>query len=480
MLIEIHMIQNHSPSNLNRDDLGAPKTSIFGGVPRARISSQCIKRSIRNPGNPDDVHNRKPGIFFEAMGEYLGRRTKFFPDLVGKELESSGIPDTEWERIIKACTNIAKKEENKSGESAEELELDDRPRLPQLVFLERSEAKEFVTKLADMRQSANWKSSYKKWIDGELKDKALASYLRELSQAYQRRSVDIALFGRMTTSDAFQDVEAAMQAAHAISTHAIVNEVDYFTAVDDLGKAGGGAGHVDEAMFNSACFYKYFCLDWDQLLYNLGPEPQKPKDKDDDSQEMKRWREAHQTWTEEVKPRANQLAAATLGHFIRSAALTSPSGKQNSFASHCEPCGILVEIKKNGKVATSYANAFAEPVERIGKPDDDAADEKSWEGRSVACLADHVHSIRKAYGIESSLHWYSPKLWRYPLQYWERTEDGKKKEAKHVTDERYEVLCGEHKGDNKPTGLIAAVVEEVSGFKWDEVCDVGKASAEEV
>ena len=47
MLIEIHAIQNHSPANLNRDDLGAPKTCYFGGVMRSRISSQCIKRSIR-------------------------------------------------------------------------------------------------------------------------------------------------------------------------------------------------------------------------------------------------------------------------------------------------------------------------------------------------------------------------------------------------------------------------------------------------
>ena len=71
MLIEIHMIQNHSPSNLNRDDLGAPKTCIFGDVTRARISSQCLKRSIRNPGNPENVHNRGPGIFAEAMKQHL-------------------------------------------------------------------------------------------------------------------------------------------------------------------------------------------------------------------------------------------------------------------------------------------------------------------------------------------------------------------------------------------------------------------------
>jgi CRISPR system Cascade subunit CasC len=259
----------------------------------------------------------------------------------------------------------------------------------------------------------------------------------------------------MTTSDAFQDVEAAMQVAHAISTHATVNEVDYFTAVDDLGRAGGGAGHVNEAMFNSACFYKYFSLDWDQLVHNLaGPEPDQKGDE-----------ERHRKWKDEVEPEAERLAAATLGHFLRAAALTTPSGKQNSFAANNEACGVLVEIKKTTKTPTSYANAFAEPVERIGKPDDDAPDEKSIEGRSVACLADHVQALRKAYGVDSTLLWYSPKLWRFPLQYWERSEDGKKKTTtKPLTGQRFDAL----------NGLVEAVVKEACQLEWAQVCNAGR------
>ena len=254
-----------------------------------------------------------------------------------------------------------------------------------------------------------------------------------------------------------------MQVAHAISTNQVVNETDYFTAVDDLGKTGGGAGHVDEAMYNSACFYKYFSLDWDQLVRNLaGQEPDKKKDA-----------EAHKNWEEKLKPDAAKLAAAALGHFIRAAALTTPSGKQNSFASHCDPCGILVEIKDK-KTPTSYANAFAEPVTRVGKPDDDTADEHSVEGRSVACLADHVQAVRHAYGVDSTLLWYSPKLWRFPFQYWERSEDGKKKEdennkrlpAKLVTDRRFSVL----------DELVEASLEPL-GFHWSEVKDLGAKEA---
>lgn len=107
MLIEIHMIQNHSPSNLNRDDLGAPKTCLFGGVTRARISSQCLKRSIRNPGNPEDVHNRGKSLFAEAMGEHIGLRTKLFPWLVEQELKASTIPSEDHARIVMAAQRIA-------------------------------------------------------------------------------------------------------------------------------------------------------------------------------------------------------------------------------------------------------------------------------------------------------------------------------------------------------------------------------------
>jgi len=564
MLIEVHIIQNHSPANLNRDDLGAPKSCMFGGVPRARISSQCLKRSIRNPGNPDDIHNRGPGIFAKAMAGHIGTKTKFFPWLVEQELKNSQIPEDEHQRIEQAAQRIAVSKEKEEKKASIGAKADPRPKTAQLIHLGPRHAHFFVAKLAEFREQrkdcyeyflnpvvgfqemvrdhlegsgldekAQKKIAKNCWViakcrmpqllkapegeepeaepemcdgqpgpdhaklvverlselfhsdpkrfkeltnkatsdettrikeDAPEKPKGIDDFVKALNAPTHCDAVDIALFGRMTTSEAFEDVEAAMQVAHAISTHAVVNEVDYFTAVDDLGKAGGGAGHVDEAQFNSACFYKYFCLDWDQLLLNLaGPEP--------DASDA----DAHKRWINEMKPNAERLAAAALGHFIRAAARSTPSGKQNSFASFCEPCGILVEIKKNGKVPTNYANAFAEPVERIGKPENDAPDEQSWEGRSVACLADHVRSIREAYQIDSILLWHSPKLWRFPLRYWERAEDGKKTTPYLVTEHRFEVLGGDQ---GKSPGLVETVVKEASGLEWDEVCDAGRKEVE--
>jgi CRISPR system Cascade subunit CasC len=372
MLIEIHMIQNHSPANLNRDDLGAPKTCVFGGVTRARISSQCLKRSIRRSAQ-----------FQTVLEKEGGKRTRRLITQLAETASGPADPPQELTDLIAKAFEKGGVKRDPTAEDANATNI--------LMFVPKSA----IDNMAAAAKDA-WE---KKKRDPDGLAERLAGILGHFAAV-----PDIALCGRMTELDRaglFARLnlhgEAALSAAHAISTHAVVNEVDYFTAVDDLGK-GTGAGHVNEAMYNSACFYKYFCLDWDQLVSNLTSP------------------DADTT----AKKNAARLAAATLGHFIRAAAQSTPSGKQNSFASNCEPCGILVEIKKEAKTPTSYANAFADPVERIGKPDDDAPDEKSIEGRSVACLADHVQSVRKAYGIDSKLFWYSPKLWRFPLQYWER------------------------------------------------------------
>jgi len=570
MLIEIHMIQNHSPSNLNRDDLGAPKTCVFGGVTRARISSQCIKRSIRNPGNPDDFHNREPGMFAVAMGEHMGTKTRVFPWLVGEELKKTAIPVDEHSRIVLAAQRIGASKENEEKKASAGANADPRPKTAQLIHLGPQHAKLFVQKLVELKGTEtacykyflNPKVGFEELVANELEDsgleekiqtkivksswliakcrmadllkvpegetpeiepalvngqpgeehaelvaaklyefasgdekrfkeltknpstdekqqvkddapdkpKGMEKFVAALKESHRRDAADIALFGRMTTSDAFENVEAAMQVAHAISTHAAVNDVDFGTAIDDKARVIG-AGHLREDQFTAACFYKYFSLDWKQLVCNLtGPEP---ADKDEKAK-----------WFGEVKPAMEKLAAAALGHFIRAAALTTPSGKQNSFAANNEPCGILVEIK-DANVPTSYANAFAEPVERNGKWTGDAADESSLEGRSVACLADQVQSMLKAYGIDSTLYWYSPKLWRFPLQYWERAKNGKKQtekdghplDAKPITKNTYDVL----------DELTAAVVNEVckqgkvvgndgENLTWADVRNAGKGS----
>lgn len=337
MLIEIHMIQNHSPSNLNRDDLGAPKTCIFGGVTRARISSQCLKRSIR----------RSPE-FAAALERDGGVRTRRLIGEIAKAAAGNGNAPSEAHlksiRQVFQDGGVGMKNEDTSDI---------------LFFLPQSAIGAMGAAVRD--------------ANGDL-----GARFAEIIGSFVK-TPDIALCGRMTEFGAkgpFQDlkgmftVEAALSAAHAISTHAVINEVDYFTAADDIPGLDAGAGLVGEAVFNSACFYKHFCIDWNQLLKNLGGDV--------------------------------ELAATTVRCFLEGAAKANPSGKQHAYAAFNCPDGILVEVKTTSATPVSYANAFADPVPPHSQ--------RGLIGESIARLGQYVHDIANGYGIEAERSWYSPSL----------------------------------------------------------------------
>ena len=92
MFLELHIIQNFAPSNLNRDDTGSPKTADFGGFRRARISSQSIKRSVRT--------EFKSGLLPD---EYVAVRSKRFRDQLVNNLVSAGSPEDESQNIVSAA-----------------------------------------------------------------------------------------------------------------------------------------------------------------------------------------------------------------------------------------------------------------------------------------------------------------------------------------------------------------------------------------
>ena len=338
MLIEIHMIQNHSPANLNRDDLGAPKTCIFGGVTRARISSQCLKRSIR----------RSPE-FAAALEKDGGVRTRRLIELIAKAAAGEGKEPDEKNREA-----IRKVFENggvplKKDEDTFEI----------LFFLPQSA----VNEMGKAVRTGN----------GDL-GKNFAEIIGKFVN-----TPDIALCGRMTEFDAkgvFADlkgkftVEAALSAAHAISTQAVVNEVDYFTAADDAPGQDAGAAHVNEAMFNSACFYKHFVIDFEQLRKNLANDA--------------------------------DLACKTVRSFLVAAAKAHPSGKQHAFAAFNPPDGVLVEVKTKWATPVSFANAFADPVPEKS--------ERGLIGESIARLGQYAHDLVVGYGIEAERFWFSPNL----------------------------------------------------------------------
>ncbi|MGM0439660.1 MAG: type I-E CRISPR-associated protein Cas7/Cse4/CasC [Chlamydiota bacterium] len=227
--IEFHILQSFPVTCLNRDDVGAPKTAIVGGVPRARVSSQSWKRPVR--------------LTMQEYGVKLGMRTKYVKEVIGDACLKLGADE---ERAL-AC-----------GEKIASFLTKDT-----LLFFSEREAQAF----ADYALSNDFD-------DQKLKDKEIHKVSKKaLNPAVE--GVDIALFGRMVAQSSSLNVEAACSFAHAISTHKVANEVEFFTAVDDDPldcSEDAGSAHMGSIEFNSATYYRYISLDLGQLYENLHGE----------------------------------------------------------------------------------------------------------------------------------------------------------------------------------------------------------------
>lgn len=338
MLYEIHMLKNYPPTNLNRDDTGAPKTCLYGGVMRGRVSSQCLKRSWRT----------SPSFRAEIGDENLGIRTRKLPVLVAEKLVAMGVSQEFADAIQPRLTGIGNKEgkETKDGNAT-----------AQVIFY----AKEDITAVAETVKELLDKCKSVKDVQ-KLKAKDIQA---AVSGADVRPvTLDIALFGRMVTSDAFRDVEASMQVAHAISTNKVSVESDYFTAMDDMLSGSSmdelGAAMIGDVDFNSSCYYVYASVDTGALAENL-----------------------------KYADNADEIVRKAIPALLRAMAFTDPSGKQNSFAGHVLPSVVMVECKEK-KIPTSMVNAFVEPVGKGG----------DLVKRSAEKLADEVDMTARNFGLE--------------------------------------------------------------------------------
>lgn len=227
--IEFHILQSFPVTCLNRDDVGAPKTAVVGGVTRARVSSQCWKRQVR--------------LALHDFGVKLATRTKQAQSLFTAACKVAGAGDD----AATAC----------GAKMAEALSDDT------LLFISGSEA----TAFAEYAKAQGFAAD-------KLKDKDLAKVAKKsINPAVD--ALDIALFGRMVAKATDMNVEAAASFAHAISTHRVSNEVEFFTALDDLQEEPGSA-HMGSLEFNSATYYRYVSLDLGQLAQTLGSDDLKP------------------------------------------------------------------------------------------------------------------------------------------------------------------------------------------------------------
>ncbi|MEV4288898.1 type I-E CRISPR-associated protein Cas7/Cse4/CasC [Nonomuraea bangladeshensis] len=332
MIIELHLLQSFPVSNLNRDDVGQPKTATFGGYVRGRISSQSLKRAARLLFNEYGLDSSEVGV-----------RTKRLLDSV-----VDGLVEEGHDRAQARGVAIAALQQLGFG-------LDPSRGLTQYLLYVGQQSIEHLTSYCQERWHSleTFAAAKTETQQAKIKpDKAALAEARRILDA--GRVADIALFGRMIADNKDLNVDAASQVAHAISTHVVAAEFDFYTAVDDLKPdAESGADMLGTIDFNSACYYRYANVDLTQLTRNL-------KGDIDLVQRTAR------AWT---------LA------FINAV----PSGKQNSMAARTMPDTLLGVVRDRG--AWNLANAFLKPV--VG---DDI-----MEG-STKRLIEHFGKLRGFYG----------------------------------------------------------------------------------
>jgi CRISPR system Cascade subunit CasC len=280
-IIDIHILQTVPPSNLNRDDTGSPKTAVYGGVRRSRVSSQAWKRATR--------------VAFNAgldRGD-LGVRTRRIVELLADEItaRASELADRAEELAIATFKEV--------GIDTKPPKKDATAEASYLVFLSRHQ----IVALAEAAIEAAGTDDVAKALK-HVNVKALAD---------RSHSIDIALFGRMVAEQTDLNVDAAAQVAHAISVHPVETEFDYFTAVDDfLDDDETGAGMIGTVEFNSATLYRYATLDVDRLNDNLGD------------------------------PAATRRAVEA---FVQAFVRSMPTGKQTTFANRTLPEAVVVLVR---------------------------------------------------------------------------------------------------------------------------------------
>ena len=287
LYLDIHAIQSVPPSNINRDDTGSPKTAQYGGATRARVSSQCWKKAMRD--------------YFLSHGDAgkVGVRTK---DIVTYVAEKIREKDTM--KSVDEAMEMADKVINLAGVSTKDHKA------KALFFLGNKQAEELA--MAALRN---------------VQDKNEIKMILKENPA-----IDVALFGRMVADEPTLNEDASCQVAHAISTHAVSGEYDYFTAIDDLSpEDNAGAGMIGTIEYNSSTLYRYADIAVHELYHQLGNK------------------EA-------------AISAVTL--FIEAFIKSMPTGKVNTFANQTLPQGIIVTLRSDRPV--NLVSAFEEPVQAKG------------------------------------------------------------------------------------------------------------------
>lgn len=326
--LQLHLLTAYPPSNLNRDDTGRPKTAIFGGEPRLRVSSQSLKRAWRTST-----------VFAERLGERVGKRTQRLGEDVYAHLTKGGMAHEQALQTAKGIAGVF-------GKPADDVE--GKPAyIRQLAFVSPEERQRALA-LADRALAGEQIAPDEKSLLGSTDGAA-----------------DIAMFGRMLADSPAFNREAAVQVAHALTTHKATVEDDYYVAVDDLKNPAEhedvGTSFIGVQEYGAGLFYLYACVDCDLLQRNLGGDA--------------------------------ELARDALEALVTCAATVSPRGKQASFASRARASFVMVE--RGPQQPRTLAAAFLKPVHPAEGSDGSRGDV----GRiSVDRLLGFRDNLDRAYG----------------------------------------------------------------------------------
>ncbi|NCJ05359.1 type I-E CRISPR-associated protein Cas7/Cse4/CasC [Synechococcales cyanobacterium C] len=303
MQLELHLIQSFPPANLNRDENGMPKSTVFGGRPRARISSQCQKRAVR-------LYYQQ---YSDVSADQFANRSRSWLSELKTLLTQAEIPEERAESAAKLALKFLGAEEDpkKPGKTKT------------ILFLGQTELAAIANILVN-----NW-ADIEPSLTGDKHELP-----KEITKAIQKALVetgkpgDVALFGRMMASLPTVNVDAAVQMAHAISVNTLQQEFDFFTAVDDLGGDDEtGADHMGETGYNSSTYYRFATLDTEQLAQNLG---------------------------------STEHLDAVIKAFADAFVQAIPSGHQNGFAAHTRPAAVMAVVRQGQPV--SLVDAFEDPI----------------------------------------------------------------------------------------------------------------------
>lgn len=361
-LIEIHTLKNMTASSLNRDDSGRPKSTYFADTKRGRISSQSLKYAIRHIENP----------FTSEIFKERGTRTRAIHEYVLDCNELRNLSEDAYKIVYTVLNKLGtgdekvKKEKEKDKETA--FKIDESAGTEQIMYYSQEDIAELQKIVIESLKEVGTELVGKKFK---------TAFSKNLEKAYKTADVrpitrDIAIFGRMASTDFMANVESSVSFAHSITTHRLYEDSDYFTAVDDFADVKGAA-IIKESDFNASLFYGYANIDVCQLEENF------------------KHAESPESEVQEV-----------LKPLLKSMILTNPKGKQNSFASHVLPSAVYVELKSK-KIPVNYVNAYRTPVSSDSK--------ETIVDKSISNLIKEVDVISDAYGEDLGL---TRKLWFAP------------------------------------------------------------------